>query len=320
MASKWTISETEPGVHRVEITGVSYPKLWVHLSSDWHIDNPKARQDIIEKDLRQAQSLNGMAIVAGDLLDVMGGKYDKRSSKDAIRPEHQHGSYLDRIVDTTVEFLTPYAATMGLLTVGNHESAIYARHETCLITRIVERLRAVGSPCKAGGYNGWVQFVAKSSTGKAQAQWTLYYHHGSGGDSPSTMGIGSLQKVNQFVNADGILSGHIHSKNLSTVCRERLTVTGKREVRETALIRTSTYKDEYQPLNGWHIEKGRGPRPFHRPGYWLNLKLSRDRTKMDTSFHDIPTGDHDELQRHNDNDTRTKSATRTTSNRKRKPA
>lgn len=320
MPSKWEIKKHEPGVHRVEITGENAPGMWVHLSSDWHIDNPKARMDIIENDLKQCQQVGGMALVAGDMLDVMGGKYDKRSSKDALRPEHQHGSYLDRVVDTTAEFLKPYAANMGLITQGNHETAIFQRHETCLITRIVERLRAWGSPCQSGGYNGWVQFYARSKSGKASAQWHLYYHHGSGGDSPSTMGIGSLQKVNMFVNADAILSGHIHSKNLSHVCRERLTSMGKREVSETALVRTSTYKNEYEPLNGWHIEKGRGPRPFHRPGYWLKLKMNNEKTKLQPSFHDIPTEEHNthELPSHHNKHTRARATSSDTKRGKRK--
>ena len=315
----WEITDQEAGVHRVTLSGQSYPRLWVHLSSDWHIDNPKSRMDIIENDLRHIKKLGGMSLVAGDLLDLMGGKYDKRSSKDAVRPEHQHGSYLDRVVDTTAEFLKPYADVMGLITQGNHETAIYARHETCLITRLVERLRAWGSPCRAGGYNVWVQFLARSSEGKASAQWQLYYHHGSGGDSPSTMGIGGLQRVNMFVNADAILSGHIHSKNLSHVCRERLTGRGQRKVTETALIRTSTYKDEYEPLSGWHIEKGRGPRPFHRPGYWLNLKLNTTKTELKASFHDIPTGEDNDGLPGNDNNNTRKSKRRKSGAEQRQP-
>ena len=290
MAKNWTISQLEAGVHRVEFGGANYPQLWAFLSSDWHWDNPKARLDLIERDLRQAKAVGGCVISAGDFCCAMQGKYDKRSSKDDLRPEHAGGSYLDRLVDTAAEFLTPYADVMGLLTLGNHETSIYGRHETCLITRLVERLRLAGSDCKRGGYNGWVQFMAKSKSGNGSAQWRLYYHHGSGGDSPVTQGLLGMNRVSQYVDADGILSGHIHARNLSTVCRERLTINGKRQVGETALIRTSTYKDEYAPLSGFHIEKGRGPRPTMRPGYWLHMRLDRTKTFLQTSFHDVPTG------------------------------
>ncbi len=172
--STWEIERVEAGVHRVTFHGkTTRPEQWAFLSSDWHWDNPKSRWDLIERDLKFAQEVGAMVISAGDLFCAMQGKYDKRSSKDSLRPEHMAGSYLDKLVDTATEFLAPYRDVMGLITLGNHETAIYNRHETCLITRLVERLRMMGSPCKRGGYNGWVQFVGKSSTGVAQHNTTL---------------------------------------------------------------------------------------------------------------------------------------------------
>jgi hypothetical protein len=287
MAKNWTIRRLEHGVHRVEFTGVR-PSLWVFLSADWHWDNPKSRWDCIERDLKMAKRLDALVVSCGDHLCLMQGKYDKRSNKDSIRPEHQAGSYIDRVVDTAAEFLTPYADQMGLISVGNHESAIYNRHETCVTTRLVERLRLAGSQCHRGGYNGWLQFCARPSTGKSTSQWRLYYHHGSGGDSPVTQGLIGMNRVTQYVDADCVLSGHIHARNLSTVCRERLSSHGIRRVSETTLVRCSTYKDEWSPLVGWHVEQGRGPRPTLNPGYWLNLKQNSDRTAMVATFHDRP--------------------------------
>lgn len=286
--SQWTISRLEHGVHRVEFGGSNYPELWVFLSADWHWDNPKSRWDAIERDLRIAKRLNAVVISCGDHLCLMQGKYDKRSNKDSIRPEHQAGSYIDKVVDTAAEFLMPYREQMGLISIGNHESAIYNRHETCVTTRLVEQLRQAGSPCQRGGYNGWLQFVSRSSSGRSSLQYRLYYHHGSGGDSPVTQGLLGMNRVSQYVDADCILSGHIHSRNLSTVCRERLSPNGLRRVSETTLVRCSTYKDEWSPLVGWHIEQGRGPRPTLNPGYWLHLRLNKSKSGITATFHDRP--------------------------------
>ena len=320
MAKHWTIRQLEAGVHRVEFGGSNYPQLWTFLSSDWHWDNPKARLDLIERDLRQAKAVGGCVISAGDHFCAMNGKGDRRSSKSALRPEHCHGNYLDRLVDTAAEFLAPYVDVLGIISLGNHETAIYDRYETCLTTRLVERLRLMGSDCKRGGYNGWVLFQAKSKSGNGSAQWRLYYHHGSGGDSPVTQGLLGMNRVSQYVDADGILSGHIHAKNLSTVCRERLSVQGQRRVGETALIRTSTYKDEYSPLTGFHIEKGRGPRPTMRPGYWLSLKLDRTKTFLETTFHDVPTGVPADGNSDSDRDPEPKPVCSRSGNSKRRPA
>ena len=286
---RWNIKRQNAGVHRVEFSGGSTrPDMWAMLSADWHWDNPKCRLDRLERDLQEAQRVGAMVVSAGDLFCAMQGKYDKRSSKDSIRPEHMAGSYLDKLVDTATEFLAPYRDVMGLITLGNHETAIYGRHETCLITRLVERLRMMGSQCQRGGYNGWIQFVGKSRSGSAQGQYRVYYHHGSGGDSPVTQGLLGMSRVSQYVDADAILSGHIHTRNLSMISRERLSPQGIRKVTETALVRCSTYKDEYAPLEGFHIEKGRGPRPTERPSYWMKLKMSKGKDAIEATYHDVP--------------------------------
>lgn len=283
----WSIESGEQGVWRVRFDGGRTPSMWVLLSADWHWDNPKTRLDLIERDLKLAKKVGAMVISAGDHFCAMQGKYDKRASKDAIRPEHVDGSYLDRLVETGAEFLMPYKDQLGLISVGNHETAIYNRHETCLISRLVERLRVAGSPCQKGSYNGWLMFLAQYR-GKTDCEaFRLYYHHGSGGDAPVTHGTIAMSRVSQWIDADAILSGHLHIRNMTVTAREKLTTAGSRKVYETNLIRVSTYKDEYAPLDGWHIEKGKGPRPTNNPSYWM--RLSTDRTGVITAtFHDTP--------------------------------
>lgn len=285
----WTINQGENGVFVVDISGNRQDGIWILLSADWHWDNPKTSLENIERDLKLAQKVGAMVCSFGDHFCAMQGKYDKRSSKDAIRPEHQVGSYLDRLVDTAADFLMPYRDNMGLISVGNHETAIYNRHETCLTSRLVERLRAKGSQCRKGSYNGWLWFLWKYAGRTQGDSYRLYYHHGSGGDAPVTQGTIAMSRVSQFVDADAIVSGHLHIKNLSVMCREKLSVQGARRVYDTHLVRCSTYKDEYAPLDGWHIEKGKGPRPTKSPSFWLHLAQDR-RGNLRATFHDSPLG------------------------------
>ena len=259
------------------------------LSADWHWDNPKCRLDILKRDLDLAKKHNAMVISAGDLFCAMQGKYDHRSSKDSIRPEHQRGSYLDRLVETAADFLAPYKDVMGLISDGNHETAIYKNHETCLTSRLVERLRSMGSQCRRGSYNGWLVFAARDTKNRPNAEaWKMYYHHGSGGDSPVTQGTISMSRTAMWVDADCILSGHIHTKNVSFMAREKCTGRGIRRVYETALVRVSTYKDEYSKLDGFHIEKGRGPRPTSNPSVWMKLRINGRKDMIEATFHDTP--------------------------------
>jgi hypothetical protein len=284
----WAIESGEQGVWKVRFSSKGKrASMWVLLSADWHWDNPKTRLDLIERDLKLAQKVGAMVISAGDHFCAMQGKYDKRSSKDSIRPEHQDGSYLDKLVETAADFLLPYKDVMGLISVGNHETAIYNRHETCLVSRLVERLRVAGAKCQKGSYNGWVQFLSQYQ-GRARGEsLRLYYHHGSGGDAPVTHGTIAMSRVSQWIDADVILSGHLHIRNMSVTAREKLTAGGSRRVYETSLVRVSTYKDEYAPLDGWHIEKGKGPRPTTNPSYWMRLS-STDDGRVSATFHDTP--------------------------------
>ena len=60
----------------------------------------------------------------------MQGKYDPRSSKDDLRPEHQGSNYLDSLVNTAADFFEPYAKNLIMIARGNHEAAILKRQET----------------------------------------------------------------------------------------------------------------------------------------------------------------------------------------------
>ena len=70
----------------------------------------------------------------------MQGKYDRRASKTDLRPIHQVDNYLDAVVNTAVDWFSPYADMFALVAEGNHESAIRRHHETDLIERFVTTL------------------------------------------------------------------------------------------------------------------------------------------------------------------------------------
>jgi len=140
------------------------------LLTDLHWDNPKCRLDLLKQDLEIAKANDYPVMVGGDFFCGMQGKYDPRSDKSSLRPEHQRMDYLDALVETAAEWFDPYKEQLTVLSLGNHETAIMKRHETCLIERLVERLRAAGSQCQKGGYDGWLQLrICTTTTGGAVA-------------------------------------------------------------------------------------------------------------------------------------------------------
>jgi len=242
------------------------------LLSDLHWDNPHCKRDVLKQDLDEAVRRNAPIMLFGDTFCAMQGRFDRRSSKDDIREEHQNGNYLDSLVDTAADWFEPYAKNLTIISDGNHETAITKHHETDLVERLVSKLRDRGAvSCRHGGYSGWVKLSTKHEAGGKYKSLRLFYHHGSGGGSPVTKGsIGFNRMMETAVGADIYVSGHIHRQNVNKQIVAKLNEANKVEHSKVYYVRTSTYKEEYgSGTGGWHVERGMGPRPIG--GYWLRL-------------------------------------------------
>jgi hypothetical protein len=232
------------------------------LSSDQHWDNPHCQRDKLKKHLDKALKLNAPVIIYGDFFCAMQGKWDKRGSKGDIRPEHSKGNYLDALVETAAKWLEPYKDIIAVIGPGNHETAILKHHETDLIERLVERLKAMGSKTvHKGGFSGYVTFnLTRYQTNRATLQ--LHYHHGSGGGGPVTRGvIGTNRRAVYLVDADAVATGHTHDSWAVPIARVKLEC-GKIKHSNQWHCSTPGYKEEYQDGDGgFHIERGRAPKP-----------------------------------------------------------
>ena len=240
----------------------------VLLISDLHWDNPKCDRVTLKKHLDQALAGNNDILINGDLFCLMQGAYDPRKSKSDILPEHNVANYFDAIIDTAVEWFTPYAHNIKLIGYGNHETSILKRQETDIIERFVTLLNyKTGSDVQVGGYGGWIRYTFEQH-GKT-CMYTLKYMHGFGGGGAVTRGTIQHNRMSVNVeNADAIWMGHVHEDYEMTYTVETLSVRGTVYLRDILMIRTSAYKEEYgDGSKGWHIERGASPKPIG--GRWL---------------------------------------------------
>jgi hypothetical protein len=280
----WLVETLAGGVNRITFQ----QRLWVLLSSDWHWDSVKCDRDKLAADLTLAREVNAAVLSVGDLFDVMGGKFDPRSNgKYDVRPEFARGNYFDDIVTQCAEWLEPWRYQMALITPGNHETAVRKRMETCLTTRLVERLRMQGSRVRQGGYAGWVMFRGMASKTNVAA-YRLYYHHGYGGGGPVTRGVIDFSRYLVDIDADCVHAGHVHQRTLIEATRQRLTPNGIPKVRPIHLVRSAAYKQECL-TDGWAVEKGMSSRPLG--GWWMLLRWSPRNDELRASFHDSPRDD-----------------------------
>jgi hypothetical protein len=249
----------------------------VLLISDLHWDNPKCDRDLLKKHLDEALKGNHDILINGDLFCLMQGAYDPRKSKSDIRPEHNHANYFDAIINTAVDWFTPYAHLIKLVAYGNHETTILKRQETDIIERFVTLLNyKTSSDIQVGGYGGWVRI--QFNDGNTTQSFKIKYMHGFGGGGAVTRG--TIQHNRMSVNvegADAIWMGHVHEDYEMTYTVEQLTQHDTVMLRDILMIRTSAYKEEYgDGSKGWHIERGASPKPIG--GRWLILKPFRDKS------------------------------------------
>lgn len=283
MQQSWTTKKLNASVSLVEYES---RELVAFVTSDWHWDSIKCDRDLLRSDLMIAKKINAPVFVFGDLFDAMGGKYDPRGSKDELRPELLAGNYFDEAIEQCADWLTPFAGSIAMISPGNHETAIRKRQETCMTTRLVERLKAAGSPVQQGGYAGWVMFRARRGN-KGSNTYRLWYHHGYGGGGPITRGTIDFSRYMIDVDADAIVSGHVHQKTLIEAQRQRITQTGTPTTSPVYLIRSASYKNE-SLTDGWAVEKGMSARPLG--GWWVRLRWAERNSHIAASFHHHPPG------------------------------
>ena len=262
---RWAVRENHRNIHVIDID------LWsvgdeqrVLLQSDVHWDNPKCDRELLTAHLNEARAYDAPVLDNGDWFCAMQGKWDKRANKHDLRPEHQTAKYLDSLVDTSADFLEPYADLLTVRGQGNHETAILKHHETNLTERLVERLRVKGAPTiYTGGYAGFVVFQVTYNKSRRKPI-KLHYHHGVGGGGAVTRGV--IQTNRQAVylaDADIVWNGHTHDAWQVPIARVRLNqdcadIEHTRQIH----VRTAGYKEEWgDGYGGWHVERGAAPKP-----------------------------------------------------------
>lgn len=276
---RWRVSEHARNIHVIRI---NLPRVGdtqrVLLQSDVHWDNPKCDRDLFTQHLEEAREHDAPIIDNGDFFCAMQGKYDKRSNKNDLRPEHQRADYLDSLISTAADTLAPYRDLLTVRGDGNHETAILKNHETSLNERLVERLKAKGdTPIVKGGYSGFVVFEV-TVEGNVRFAFKLHYLHGHGGGGPVTRGvIQSNRHAVYLADADIVWTGHTHDTWCLPVRRVKLN-NDNSSIIHTSQYHLSTpgYKEEWHDgYGGWHVERGGPPKPVGAA--WLTFKNNRNR-------------------------------------------
>lgn len=237
---------------------------WYLLTSDWHRDNPKFRADLFHRTMKEAQRRNAGIFVFGDAHDAMQGKDDPRRSYGDLVPAITVEDYFDALEDDFVAEVQPYADSFVMMSEGNHETAPKRKNGINLVKRVARRIG-----CQHMGWAGWVKFMFSNGDGKRTSR-NLWFEHGSGGGGKSGRGIQyASYRAAYLPDADIIASGHIHWTWVLPLKRHRLRTNSKTGSDIQWHCSLPTFKDEFTPMGGYHMEKGREPRPIG--AIWLRF-------------------------------------------------
>ncbi len=274
MKPLYRLERTHNSVATLRFDGVkSGWEAWFLLCSDRHWDHPCSDREMQKRHLDEAKERNAGIMEAGDLFCAMQGRDDKRGNKSSIRAEHHKDAYFDELSKDAVGWFKPYARQFVFISPGNHETAVLKRHEVDLTDRMVTGLRAHGSDCLRLTYAGWVRFLFNAN-GTKSFPVRMFYHHGWGGGGPVTRGVIDTNRMAVYQDAELVWTGHTHDSWQVPIARQRLSHEGFPILDEQLHFRTPGYKDEFSPMQGFHIEKGRGPKPIGAA--WLHFWWKND--------------------------------------------
>lgn len=242
------------------------------LISDLHWDNPKCDRVLLKNHLDEAVKRNAKIIVNGDFFCLMQGKYDPRRSKNDILPEHNKPNYLDAVIEDAVNWFEPYKDHLALLGYGNHETAIIKNCETDPLQRFADLFNSKHrANIQVGGYGGVLSVKFKKKN-NSRSSFVIRYHHGHGGGGAVTKGVIQDQRIMSYLQGyDMTWMGHVHELYHHINPVEYYDRINKEiKIKNVHQLRTSSYKEEYDAgYMGFHVEKGRAPKPLG--GYWLDL-------------------------------------------------
>jgi Icc-related predicted phosphoesterase len=255
-------------IHELKLEG-THAK--IAMFSDLHWDNPKCDWKLLKKDLDYCVKESIPIMINGDMFCLMQGRGDNRKNKSDIRPEHNNAKYLDSIVETAVEWFTPYSHLLTVVGYGNHETAIIKFQETDILARFVKLLNLKNhTNVQVGGYGGWLvvnQVLRKKvAASDCTATMKIRYFHGSGGGGVVTKGALNLTRaLEMYEDFDVFTMGHIHENAARNDVRDTILqgAKGYRQLqKQLHMCLTGTYKEEYgDGSKGWHVERGAPIKP-----------------------------------------------------------
>ena len=265
--------------HRFTVACANKENIKLFVCSDVHFDNVKCNRKLFFEHMDKALEQNALICITGDFFCLMQGKYDPRSNKSAIRPEHSGDNYLDLVINDAAEKMKKYAKNILLISKGNHETSVSGRCETSIMDRFVERLNLISdSNVQVGQYTGYYTICFDYNDSRKSLD--VGYSHGNWGGVITKGTLSVVRYASIMPDCDLMFSGHTHDGWIVTHPRLRRNHVNKRvEIKNQWHIKTGTYKEEFASGKGWAVE--RIAMPKYLGGCFVDIEYN---SKKDLKF------------------------------------
>lgn len=247
---------------------------------DLHWDHAHADRKAIKRFLDRAVAEDAWVVLLGDTFDLMQGKFDKRSSKSAIRPEHNNENYFGSVIETALDWFEPYADRIWCMLDGNHETAVIQHHEFNVTQAFIREMNnRTGSSIHYHEYGGYA-IVRATIHGTMRTSKKFYLYHGAGGGGPVTGGsIKANRRAVVYPDAHFVVSGHIHKDDDNKHVRARVTDAGKPYLERQKHYVVNTFKNEYgKGKRGYVVQREYSPT---LPAAWMVTFQARNKWLYD---------------------------------------
>lgn len=275
------IEKLSDNVHRFRFNVDSTDTVSTLVISDVHYDSLKCDRKLLKAHLDEIKKKNGIIFIIGDWFDVMATYGDKRTKREEVDPRYivKGRSYLDVVIEDSIEFLAPYAHHIGLIGYGNHETTIHKFHDTDPLRRLVMGLNAkCDSSIQLGQYSGFIFMNFKYRKGSVSSEKVLHYHHGYGGNAKRSKGMLHVQlQAAKYPQADIMVRGHNHMKWYDpSHMRWRINQAGKIYKDNIHYIQTGSYKDGLgDGSQGWEVQQDFDP--TRMGGWFIEYRFNKRR-------------------------------------------
>jgi hypothetical protein len=150
---------------------------------------------------------------------------------------------LGSLVDSAYEFLLPFASSIDLIGMGNHEYKVCKQYNIDIIRMLVEKLRTTNSGIIYGGYSGFLHYRVRNHRNRPVTVLTIYYHHGA--ETSGFINVGLIQRLRANYDADVYWLGHLHHQFIYSGCRHMSTENGQIVEKTCHFVRSGSYLRPY---------------------------------------------------------------------------